>query len=229
MPNRIKVVIVIAIAMAAVLVKISLPAAQASTTACGSACISLSVQSMGTSDYLTESASSGNLSMTTAGTTNTGQDFTYEDYGALGGNLLASGVVSAKLQFAYTGDQLVEFQFAPGGATSDLCLADGVASGDANSEPPALTVTLAQCGLTAQTLWIVDGSGVNGYVDLISAGYSGNYAYTSINTGTYAGTGMFAEPAVLTVNSKNQVVLAYLSEIGGAVTAGQMWTGFSGA
>jgi hypothetical protein len=43
---------------------------------------------------------------------------------------------------------------------------------------PTLTVVLAQCGLTAQNLWIVDASNeANGYVDLINAGYEGLYTY----------------------------------------------------
>jgi hypothetical protein len=97
-----------------------------------------------------------------------------------------------------------------------------------------LTVALAQCGLSDQTLWIVDASNeANGYVDLINAGYGADSAsyypapYGVPSGPTYAVPNPFAEPAVLAVNSSGKVVLAYLGEIGGVVSPSQMWTAWS--
>jgi hypothetical protein len=237
MPKRIKALIVSAVVLAALLVKISLPAAQASTTECGSPCFSLSVQEDGTSEDLTVTGSAADgysVGMATASTTNTGQDFTLESYGDVGNsNIEESGVVPAKLLLNYSGDTLVEFQYAPGGAPSDQCLSNGLSESAADAGVTAsLTVTLNQCGLSDQTLWILDGSGTDDYIDLISAGYSGSISYGGSNAldgqSMLSGTGMFAEPAVLTLGSKG-VDLNFLSEIGGTVSNTQMWTGFSGA
>jgi hypothetical protein len=88
-------------------------------------------------------------------------------------------------------------------------------------------VVMAQCGLTAQSLWIVDASNeANGYVDLINAGYEGIYTYLAPSS-SQAVIAPYAEPAVLTVNSSGQVVLAFLSELGGVVSSSQMWAAWS--
>jgi hypothetical protein len=236
MRKKIKAVVVIAIVTAAVLVKISLPAAQASTTACGSVCFSLSVQSQGTSEDLTVGGNDIDgytVSLAAASTTNSDQDFTEELYAPLTTDVITdSGVLSSKLLFNYVNDQVAEFQWAPDGDTSDFCLASGTSGAD--DENQALTVTLDQCGLSAATLWILDGQGVNDYIDLISAGYASGITYGGgsgqlDNDEMTSGTGMFAEPAVLTYSSKSGIILGFLTDDSGAVSTGQMWTGFQGA
>jgi hypothetical protein len=96
---------------------------------------------------------------------------------------------------------------------------------------PTLTVVLAKCGITAQSLWIVDPNNqVNGYADLINAGWESTYTYGAETSSDFDDlTSPFAEPAVLTVNSSGDVVLAPLSEIGGVVSPTQMWTAFTSA
>jgi hypothetical protein len=133
----------------------------------------------------------------------------------------------------YSSDTLIEFQYAPDGVPSGQCLANTASdfSGLTTLEwyEPNLTVVLATCGITAQSLWIIDQDNLaNGYVDLVNAGWESTFTY---GAGTGADfdnlTSPFAEPAVLTVNSSGSVVLARLSEIGGVVSPGQMWAAWS--
>jgi len=214
-------------AVSAGLLSADVPAG-ASTTACGGSCTSPSVQSAGTAEVLTVSGSS--VTMTAASSSNSAQDWTPELEGDVA-NAVAAGVLSPKLNMLYSTDQLVEFQTAPNGLPSDKCLAN-TSTDPGNDSPfnvPTLTVVLAQCGITAASLWIVDASNeTNGYVDLINAGYATAFSYLAANSGTADNLASpFAEPAVLTVNSSNQVVLAFLSELGGVVSPTQMWAAWS--
>jgi hypothetical protein len=236
------------LAVAALIVAAIVPAtlvstrsAGASTAACGSACTSPSVQSLGTSEVLTVSGSS--VVMSAASTSNTGQDWTVESEGGVPGAVTA-GVVSAKLLMNYGNGELVEFQYAPAGVPSDECLANTAAIPYSITDQtdywyiPTLTVVLAQCGITAQSLWIIDTNNETsgGYVDLINAGWESEYAYgdDTLETSDTL-TSPFAEPAVLTVttstsssgSSTSKVVLAPLSEIGGMVSSSQMWTAYT--
>jgi hypothetical protein len=66
--------------------------------------------------------------------------------------------------------------------------------------------------------WIVHPNNqVDGYADLINAGWESAYAYGDRTSAEIHSdfTSPFAEPAVLTVNSSGDVMLAPLSEIGG--------------
>jgi hypothetical protein len=228
------------LAAAALIVTVSIPAsllstrsAGASTTACGSSCTSPSVQSVGTGEVLTVSGS--NVVMSAASTSNSAQDWTVEAIGTVDDAALY-GVVSGKLQLQYGEGQLLEFQYAPDGVPSDQCLANTSSDvppigGTEDWFVPTLTVVLAKCGITAQSLWIVDPNNqVNGYADLINAGWESTYTYGAETSSDFDDlTSPFAEPAVLTVNSSGDVVLAPLSEIGGVVSPTQMWTAFTSA
>ena len=205
--------------------------AGASTTACGGSCTSPSVQSVGTGQVLTVSGTS--VTMSAANSTSSTQDWTPEQEGDVA-NAVAAGVLEPKLNMLYSTDQLVEFQYAPNGVPSDQCLANNWSGttplgGSSNYNVPTLTVVMAQCGITAASLWIVDANNeANGYVDLINAGYASSYSYLAENAATFENlTSPFAEPAVLTVNSSGKVVLAFLSELGGVVSPTQMWSAWS--
>ncbi len=214
--------------------------AGASTAACGSPCTSPSSESLGSGEALTVSGSS--VVMATASTSDSTQDWTTEAEGTVA-NAVSAGVVSARLDMQYSTDTLVEFQYAPDGDPSDKCLAntasDAVPTGDTPVwYAPTLTVVLGPCGITAQSLWIIDQDTLvnssNGYTDLINAGYATSYTYdTPVAANDF--TSPFAEPEVLTVGSasgsggSDDVVLAPLSEIGGVVSAAQMWTAFTAA
>jgi hypothetical protein len=229
--KKAKVYLVGMVVITAMAVPVSLLSADApagaSTTACSSSCISPSVQSVGTGQVLT--VSGGSISMSAASTTNSGQDWTPEQEGDVS-NAVAAGVLPARLNMQYATDQVVEFQSAPSGVPSDQCLADnytGTTSlgGQSPYNVPTLSVAMAQCGITAASLWILDAtSEANGYVDLINAGYESSYSYLAQNSASAENlTNPFAEPAVLTVNSSGKVVLAFLSELGGVVSPTQMW------
>jgi hypothetical protein len=180
--------------------------------------------------------------MAAASSTSTTQDWTTEAEGGVPGAVTA-GVVSSKLLMNYSNSDVVEFQYAPAGAPSNQCLAD--TSSDASSIidetidwwEPTTTIALEKCGMTAQSLWIIDENNVptgDGYVDLINAGWESTYTYANAtNTSTDDPlTSPFAEPDVLTVSSSgstNTVELAPLSEIGGDVSASQMWTSYTAA
>jgi hypothetical protein len=207
----------------------------ASTTACGSACLSLSPDS-NTGDYLTVSGSS--VGVAAASTTNPGQDFTMEQDQNVQWAVQEADLLPAKLMLLYNDSYLVEFQYAPSGKPSGECLADGYSDDDTDEElpdevnAPNTTVTLATCGLTLATLWLVDqnqnSESANGYVDLINAGYAASYGYLAPESAVDPVTTPYADPYVLTLNSSGDVVLAQLSEIGGVISTGQLWYGGSG-
>jgi hypothetical protein len=240
--------VIAALALPAGLVGASAPAG-ASTAACGDPCTSLSVQSEGTTEYLTVSGSSSSgytVGLATASTTNDDQDFTPLSEGTVP-NAVQWGVLPPRWEMNYSAGTLVEYEWAPGGDPSGQCLADGVdqatgltfdgagvdGSGQTDYEPDT-SVTLATCSLSTQTLWIIDpfnNANVPGYDDLISAGYA-----TDPDFDNYAAEGSlpsgndvtpFFVPDVLTVNSSGKVVLSQLSQLGSNVSSGQMWTGYT--
>ena len=140
--------------------------------------------------------------------------------------------MSPKLAWQYGGQSMVEYEYAPNGVPSDECLADTASTPiqGPNFYVPTLTVALEPCGITAQSLWILDQNNLNnGYVNLINAGYATASSYDEPeSSSTNANlTSPFAEPDVLTVNSSGKVVLAPLSEIGGVVSPTQMWASWS--
>lgn len=221
------IAVITALAVPASLLAADVPAG-ATTTACGGSCTSPSNQSTGT----VLAVSGGGVTLATANTTSSAQDWTPEQEGSVA-NAVAAGVLAPKLNMLYSTDPVIELQTAPNGVPSDNCLADQfttpLTSTQAPFFAPTLTVGTAQCGTTAATLWIVDASNeANGYVDLINAGYAATYSYLAQNVGTFANfASPFAEPAVLTVNSSGKVVLTLLSELGGVVSPTQMWAAWS--
>jgi hypothetical protein len=214
-------------ATAAVLLPVTFLSAGASTTVCGSSCTSPYNESDGTSEVLTVSGSS--VVMATASTTNSAQDWEpeYEDNVS---EAVTAGIIPAKAGFLEENASLYEFQYAPDGVPSDKCLADNSSNAmvdglDALYYVPTLTVGLSQCGTTAATLWAADFNtqAAGGYDDLINMGYETSYTFLAPNTQALPLTPQFAEPAVLTVNSSGNLVLAPLSELGGAVSQTQLW------
>lgn len=212
------------LAVVAVVVAASVPAgllsagaSTASTTGCGSACSSPSVKSLGTGEVLavgstttTPAGTTTSVVMSAASTSNSAEDWTLVSEAQVS-QAVGAGVVPSQLDMNYSGDTLVEFQYVPDGLPSDKCLADVSVT--------TSSVGVTQCGITTQTLWIVDAlNAVNGYVDLINAGYE---AAIPGESSVYAAP--FAEPYVLSVNSSNGVVLAPLSQLGSGVASTQLW------
>jgi hypothetical protein len=241
MSKRRKVYLAVAGLIAVAIVPVSLlstRSAGASTTACGSPCTSPYNESLGASEVLTVSPSSvpdtaSSVVMSSASTSNSDQDWTPEAEGTVANAVLA-GVISARLNMLYMSDTLLEYQWAPDGVPSGKCLANTMGDLEYNGteiDAPTLTVVLAACGVTSQSLWIVDQDNLSdGYVDLINAGYATTTGYLVPNDSfSDELTNPFAEPAVLTINSSDDVVLAPLSEIGGDVSSTQMWAAFTSA
>lgn len=211
----------IAAAITAAAVPIGLQQAGASTTACGIACTSPYNESAGTGLALTTTGSS--VSMAAASSTNSGQDWTVVSENQAGGAVTA-GVLSSKLDVLYSGDLIVEFQYAPNGVPSDQCLAENTSQLISTT---SVGLTMTQCGVSVASLWIIDQNNASGgFVDLISAngvpGYDGSWSL--INA--------FAEPGVLTVTSKNTLAVQPLSQLGMAgtgapgVSSSQMWADY---
>jgi hypothetical protein len=219
--------VVIATATMAAVLPVCFQTAGASTSACGRSCTSPSNESAGTGEALTVSGSS--VVMATASTTNSAQDWAPVAEGSVTA-AVGAGVVSGKLGMLYGTDTLVEYQYAPDGVPSGQCLANTSTDPGNNSayNVPTLTVVLARCGVTAQSLWIIDQTNAaNGYLDLINAGYAAAFTYLAPNgAGADTLTSPFAEPAVLTVNSSGTVVLAPLSQIGQVVSSTQLWANY---
>jgi hypothetical protein len=214
--------------------------AVASTAACGPACFSPFVESLGSGEVLAVSGSGAGASvvMATASSTSTAQDWTAQVLPQTVTSAAGLGIISSRLETDYSSDQPEEFQYVPGGKPSGLCLADGygtqnIDGGLSNYYYPSTSVTIEPCGLTAGTIWVPDNNGQGSGVPaiLINAGYEGAYYYgylqniASQPTEGYATP--FDVPDVLTVNSNNNVVLAQLSELGGNVSESQEWSGLS--
>jgi hypothetical protein len=131
------------------------PAVLAATTACGSSCTSPVNQGLGTGETPTititgsgcpsvtaaglESAAGNSsctisVAMATTSTTNAGQDWVAMEEGTVD-KFITDQALSQRLDIQYGSDEVVEFEAAPNGVASNLCLA--LVSGKA---------TLQQCG-----------------------------------------------------------------------------------
>lgn len=210
---------------AAVPASILIQSAGASTAACGIECTSPYNDSSG--EVLTVSGSS--VEMAAASTTSSAQDWIPEQ-----GQNVATAVddqlISAKYQWLYYTDFVYEYQYAPDGVTSGQCLAanDTTYANDATlgDDTPDIPVTLAPCGQSAETLWILDGTGApNGYEDLISADQEGSCTAS----GSCALATPFSDPAVLTVGSGGKLEVVQLTETSGVVSATQAWANYETA
>jgi hypothetical protein len=226
------------LAVVAVIVAAAVPAgllsaggsAGASTTVCGDECTSPSVQSLGTGYVLTAQGSSAGSSVKlSTSTTSETTDWTIMSEGYVY-NAVNAGVLSSKLNMQQTNADLIEMEYAPDGVPSDLCVANTAAPTNLDTfENPTLAVALEPCGVTAQSLWIIDENcELDTYCDLINAGYEGSYSYlASTSNAEDEITSPFAEPEVLTASSSGALSLAPLAEIGGNVPASQAWTAYT--
>jgi hypothetical protein len=229
---------VVAVIVAAVVVPAGLLSAQAatsapaSTAACGPSCSSPWNELLGSGEVLAASGSSG-VDMAAASTTSTAEDFTETVELENVQEAAQQGLISAKWELNYSADDLVEFQYAPGGTPKDECIGDL----DAGNSPddtyyfPTTSVGLVQCGFTTASLWILDNDGSgNEPCDLINVGYEASYTfmapYNNVE-GAESVTSPFAEPYVLTASSGGALDLAPLSELNGNVSTSQEWNGMS--
>ena len=149
---------VAAVMMAGVLGAAAAPTASAATPSCGPTCINLFTQLYGSSfilDVLLNQGQNANqpnvgqpIILAPASNSNPGEDFVASDQGTVA-DFIAAGLMSPSLS-AYNNDEAFEFEYAPFGADTDLCV--GVGTTPTKNTP----VSLQPCGVTAKTVWIVD-------------------------------------------------------------------------
>jgi hypothetical protein len=187
------------------------PTAQAATTTCGNACVSLYSQMLGSGQVLANGPKEGfpppgcnnskptcgdSVMLAQAGNGNANEDFFGNNEGTVA-QFAQAGLLSDNLTLHYANDSVFEFEYAPDGMASGQCVGS------------YLGIVLQPCGTNDKTLFIVDSANaVNGFSDLIS--------------GT---TTTFSNPMVLTVSTggPRQLSLATLSQSGTTVSDTQMW------
>jgi len=107
-----------------------------------------------------------------------------------------AGLATAAMEQAYPNNEAYEYEYAPFGVTSGLCL--GVPGTPQSGTP----VSLQPCGTSAATMWVAGAADQSGSIPLIS-GLSAD----------------FAQPLVLTVKSSNAVA----ATISLGTASGQYW------
>jgi hypothetical protein len=148
----------LAIALAASGLMTTAVAANAASTACGTTCMTLSSEQFGSSYVV--AAVTGRISirnappgvaLAAAGPYQS-EDFKAE-YIAPVSLLYSYGIVAAAVDQSWPNAIGYEYQYAPGGEESGLCL------GTAGTAAEGTAVTLQECGVSGQTVWVAIGSG----------------------------------------------------------------------
>jgi hypothetical protein len=132
--------------------------ANAASTACGSRCMTLTSEQFGpgyvvaaTTGRIAIRFKPPGLALAAAGPYQS-EDFVAEYVGPVS-ELYSFGIVTAAVDQNWPNDIGYEYQYAPGGSESGLCL------GTAGTAAPGTAVTLQTCGVSGQTVWIVTASG----------------------------------------------------------------------
>jgi len=181
---------------------------RAASSACGSNCVSLASQALGTSDV---SAVSGTAAAGHPVVMAVAADITTEDFQASNDGTVAdfcsAGIMTGVNCTTWPSDMVFEFQYVPGGSPTGLCLGTAVAAVSGTA------VTLQPCGVDARTVWVelaIDK--INGVDPLISG------------TNTISST-----PLVLTAGSVGaQLTTKKLSLSAGTFSQHQMWEVLTG-
>jgi hypothetical protein len=179
------------------------PAAHAATLACGSGCMALAAQSWGLS-YVTSdpgSATAGQGIILARAAEFSAEDFMLRDEGTVA-SFYSDGILGPAVGQTWPSDELYEYQYAPDGMQTTLCL--GLAVTAANGT----AVSLQPCGSSARVLWIA-----------LSADRIGSYQPLINGSDTVTST-----PYVLTAGQVGGVLTTtevYLSA--GSVAPSQMW------
>ncbi len=130
--------------------------AHAATAQCGTACAALYNLIYGPADVIAVAGATGTdantgqpVALLPASGSNQGEDWYFEPEGTVS-DFYQAGLVSAGLNLHYGNDQVYEYNYAPYGVGTDLCL--GVSSIAGDGDP----VSLQPCGVSAATLWVAD-------------------------------------------------------------------------
>ena len=154
-----------AVALAGGAVTAAAPTASAATTQCGSACFTFASGEYGES-YVSAIQSRGpgqGSAVTLAGSGNfEGEDFISLDEGTTT-QFFQDGIVPITLAKNWPGYQLYEYEFAPFGHPSNLCI------GTATAAVSGTELSLQPCGVNDQTLWLPEThDAVNGFEPIIA-------------------------------------------------------------
>jgi hypothetical protein len=190
------------------IVAISVPAGHAATVACGVACVAPYDQASG----------SGNVSAVSGGTAQIGQHVilsvagpnSSEDWDLLtiadAATLYADGIVGAAVGTTWPSDIGYEYEYAPNGIPSALCIGTATTAGQGTS------VTLQQCGVTSKTVWIALAiDNIGGYQPMIN----GSDTVTST-------------PYVLTATTGGKLTTKKMYLVAGTFAPEQMWANATG-
>jgi len=140
----------LALVAGATVAAVAAPSGNAATPACGASCVALYAQASG----------SGYVSAVSGGTAQIGQHVILSAAGPLSSEdwqlltiadvatLYADGIVGAAVGTTWPSDIGYEYEYAPNGVPTALCLGTATTAGQGTS------VTLQQCGVTSKTLWI---------------------------------------------------------------------------
>jgi hypothetical protein len=155
----------VTLAGGAIVAMTSAPAAHAATVACGSYCVDIFYEGSGVGDIVSvdSGTTQAGLGTTVAG----GGNYSAEDFMQTTPTLVSvyynAGIVSRLVDENWGNDYAYQFEYAPNGDGSGLCL--GVAA----IASPGEDVTLQQCGVDANTLWIgVSADRSGGYVPMVN-------------------------------------------------------------
>ena len=180
-----KLLIGLAIGAVAAVAVTAVPA-NAASTACSEACLTLTAQEFGpgyVSAVPAGTVTAGTPIVMAPGSSLTREDFQSSYYGTAGADI-GGQLVSAAVAQGWPNDPVYQIFYAPGGIRSDLCL------GVAGTAERGTEVTLQPCYTPQSTEWIaLLGDTDNGYTPLISG------------TDTSA-----TDPLVLTANSQSSAL-----------------------
>ena len=195
----------------------ALPAANAATMRCGSACVTLAAQKFGASNVVAIGA--GSAAQLAAFGYNPSEDFYIWQLGTVS-DFVKAGVIPASLAKVYGADPVYEYEYVPARHLTGTCLSvpSGAAAGTA--------VTLRSCGETASTLWIgVAGRQSGNYMPLVSAAASAKSALV-LTAASASGAVTISQMSLSTVVSSAGVSSAGVSSAGVSsvtVAPAQMW------
>ena len=190
------------------------PAAHAATPQCGSACLNPYDRLYGQADVLAvrgasgTSASQGQLIDLEPASNNPGEDWQIDETDTVT-DLYDAGLVTQAIYDHYSEDNAYQFQYAPQGVRSGLCMG----SSDNPADLEGAYVDLEPCGVNGQTLWVYDTADqYQRQIPLVNG--------TETN---------FSIPFVLTADNVNNFVTTNeLSGGDGVIDQGQYWSSIYG-
>jgi hypothetical protein len=185
--------------------------ANAASTTCGARCMTLASEQFG-SGYVVAATTARyrirfqppGLALAAAGPYQS-EDFVSEYIGPVS-ELYSYGIVTATVDQSWPNDIGYEYQYAPGGIESGLCL------GTAGTAAQGTAVTLQPCGVSGQTVWVATAGGSE-FTPLVNGTDSRSFAPYVLSAGTDNGPLTVAE---------------FISVIRGRAPENQLWRDING-